>query len=192
MAGTATATMLDTDVLTPLGAYLRLRKLGRASFLLESVEQGRLGRYSLVGAGSRLLDFEEAERCGEPVVGYLAYDFVARLEPTVPLPAAGRGLPASRFVARHTLVRFAHVRGDAARAQPDRGLAPPRRRRRRASARLREGSRGARDARRPRAQRPVARLRAGERARRAVPGGGAVLAHHAPRLRGRGRAARRR
>src|SRR5438034_5922099 len=113
MAETATATVLDTDLLTPLGAYLRLRKLGRASFLLESVEQGRLGRYSLVGAGSRLLDFEEAERCGEPVVGYLAYDFVARLEPTVPLPAAGRGLPESRFVAADVLVRFDHVRGIA-------------------------------------------------------------------------------
>ena len=113
MAGTATATMLDTDLLTPLGAYLRLRKLGRASFLLESVEQGRLGRYSLVGAGSRLLDYSEAERCGEPVVGYLAYDFVARLEPTVPLPAAGRGLPESRFVAADALVRFDHVRGVA-------------------------------------------------------------------------------
>ena len=113
MAETATAAVLDTDLLTPLGAYLRLRKLGRASFLLESVEQRRLGRYSLVGAGSRLLTYEEAERCGEPVVGYLAYDFVAKLEPTVPLPASGRGLPESRFVAAEALVRFDHVRGIA-------------------------------------------------------------------------------
>jgi anthranilate synthase component 1 len=113
LAETATAAVLDTDLLTPLGAYLRLRELGRAAFLLESVEQGRLGRYSLVGAGSRLLTYEEAERCGEPVVGYLAYDFVAKLEPTVPLPAAGRGLPESRFVAAEALVRFDHVRGIA-------------------------------------------------------------------------------
>jgi len=113
LAETATSAVLDTDLLTPLGAYLRLRGLGRASFLLESVEQGRLGRYSLVGAGSRLLTYEEAERCGEPVVGYVAYDFVAKLEPTVPLPAAGRGLPESRFVAAETLVRFDHVRGVA-------------------------------------------------------------------------------
>ena len=63
MAETATSAVLDTDLLTPLGAYLRLRGHGRASFLLESVEQGRLGRYSLVGAGSRLLSYEEAERC---------------------------------------------------------------------------------------------------------------------------------
>src|SRR5947208_3885953 len=105
--------MLDTDLLTPLGAYLRLRELGRASFLLESVEQGRLGRYSLVGSGSRLLTYEEAERAREPVVGYLAYDFVAKLEPTVPLPSDGRGLPESRFVVADTLVRFDHVRGVA-------------------------------------------------------------------------------
>ena len=42
--------MFDTDLLTPLGAYLRLRGAGRASFLLESVEQGRLGRHSLIGS----------------------------------------------------------------------------------------------------------------------------------------------
>jgi anthranilate synthase component 1 len=113
LAETATAAVLDTDLLSPLGAYLRLRERGRASFLLESVEQGRLGRYSLVGSGSRLLTYEEAERCAEPVVGYLAYDFVAKLEPTVPLPPAGRGLPESRLVAADVLVRFDHVRGIA-------------------------------------------------------------------------------
>ena len=106
-------TVLNTDLLTPLGAYLRLRREGAASFLLESVEQGRLGRYSLIGCGSRVISFEEAERCGEPVVGYLGYDFVAKLEPTVPLPDAGRGLPESRFVAPDTLVRFDHALGIA-------------------------------------------------------------------------------
>ncbi len=104
---------LDTDLLTPLGAYLHLRGNGRASFLLESVEQGRLGRYSLIGGGSRLLTYEEAEQAGEPVVGYLGYDFVAKLEPTVPLPSDGRGLPESRFVVADVLVRFDHVRGVA-------------------------------------------------------------------------------
>ena len=48
-------TVISTDLLTPLGAYLRLREGGRASFLLESVEHGRLGRHSFVGCGSRLL-----------------------------------------------------------------------------------------------------------------------------------------
>src|SRR4051812_15722203 len=108
-----TATFLDTDLLTPLGAYLRLRGAGRPSFLLESVEQGRLGRHSLVGCGSRVLGYEEAERCGEPVVGYLSYDFASRLEPTVPMPHDGRGLPESQFIVAETLVRFDHARGVA-------------------------------------------------------------------------------
>src|SRR6266536_1676163 len=106
-------TVVSTDLLTPLGAYLRLREGGRASFLLESVERGRLGRHSFVGCGSRLVDFAEAEACGLPVVGYLGYDHVARLEPTVPLPEAGRELPESRFVVAETLVRFDHGLGMA-------------------------------------------------------------------------------
>jgi anthranilate synthase component 1 len=108
-----TSAVLDTDLLTPLGAYLQLRAAGRASFLLESVERGRLGRYSLVGSGSRLVSYEEAEQAGEPVVGYLAYDFIAKLEPTVPLPDEGRGLPESLFVVADTLVRFDHGAGVA-------------------------------------------------------------------------------
>src|SRR5436309_15308734 len=106
-------TVVSTDLLTPLGAYLRLRELGRASFLLESVERGRLGRHSFVGCGSRLVDFAETEACGLPVVGYLGYDHMARLEPTVPLPEAGRELPESRFVVAETLVRFDHALGMA-------------------------------------------------------------------------------
>ena len=104
------STVLNTDLLTPLGAYLQLRREGRASFLLESVERGRLGRYSLVGSGSRLVTFAEAEALAEPVVGYLGYDHVATLEPTVQLPDAGYGLPESRFVVADVLVRFDHVR----------------------------------------------------------------------------------
>jgi anthranilate synthase component 1 len=104
---------VDTDLVTPLGAYLHLRRHARCSFLLESVERGRLGRYSLVGCGDRVVSFEEAETLAEPVVGYLGYDHVAKLEPTVPLPEAGTGLPESRFVVADVLVRFDHVRGDA-------------------------------------------------------------------------------
>ncbi len=110
MNPTATIT---TDLLTPLGAYLRLRAMGRASFLLESVERGRLGRSSWMGAGSRLVTFEVAEDLGRPVVGYVAYDEVAKLEPTVPLPTDGHGLPESRFVVAETLVRFDHGAGTA-------------------------------------------------------------------------------
>jgi anthranilate synthase component 1 len=109
---THTAVEIPTDLLTPLGAYLRLREAGPA-FLLESVERGRLGRYSLVGYGSRIVSFEEAETLGVPVVGYLGYDFVAKLEPTVPLPEIGPGFPESRFVVVEALVRFDHPRGIA-------------------------------------------------------------------------------
>jgi anthranilate synthase component I len=104
---------LPTDLITPLGAYLRLRDRAAGAFLLESVERGRLGRHSLVGCGSRLCDVEEAEASLEAVVGYVAYDFVAGLEPTVPLPAEGAGLPVSRFVVADTLVRFDHALGVA-------------------------------------------------------------------------------
>jgi len=105
--------LIPTDLLTPLGAYLRLREGAVASFLLESVEHGRLGRHSFIGTGTRLVDFAEAEALGEPVVGYLAYDHVATLEPTVPLPADGPGLPESGFVVAETLVRFDHGGGTA-------------------------------------------------------------------------------
>src|SRR6266545_2840817 len=104
---------ITTDLLTPLGAYLRLREGAPASFLLESVERGRLGRHSFVGHGSRLLGFDEAETLGEPVVGYLGYDVVTRLEPTVGLPEPGPGFPESRFVVPELLVRFDHARGVA-------------------------------------------------------------------------------
>jgi anthranilate synthase component 1 len=108
-----TISAIDTDLVTPLGAYLELRRQGRAAFLLESVDQGRLGRYSLVGCGDRIVSFEEAEHVDAPVVGYLGYDHVAKLEPTVPLPAAGGDLPESRFVVADILLRFDHVRNVA-------------------------------------------------------------------------------
>jgi len=104
---------ISTDLLTPLGAYLRLRGAGTASFILESVERGRLGRNSWIGAGSRIVTFDEAEELGLPVVGYLAYDHVAKLEPTVPLPDEGHGFPESRLVVAETLVRFDHGAGIA-------------------------------------------------------------------------------
>jgi anthranilate synthase component 1 len=106
-------TEIAADLLTPLGAYLRLRDGAGGSFLLESVERGRLGRFSFVGAGSRLVSFAEAERLGEPVVGYLGYDAVATFEPTVSLPAEGPDVPESVFLVPEVLVRFDHARGVA-------------------------------------------------------------------------------
>ncbi len=104
---------IPADLLTPLGAYLRLRDDRGGSFLLESVERGRLGRSSFVGSGSRVVDVDEAERLEAPVVGYLAYDHATRLEPSVPLPAEGGDLPESCFVVADTLVRFDHGAGVA-------------------------------------------------------------------------------
>src|SRR2546423_10336484 len=106
-------TEIPTDLLAPLGAYLTLRENAVGSFLLESVERGRLGRYSFVGAGSRLLSFAEAEELGEPVVGYLGYDAVATFEPTVPLPEDGPAVPESCFLVPDVLLRFDHARGVA-------------------------------------------------------------------------------
>src|SRR5947208_1780311 len=106
-------TTIDTDLVTPLAAYLRLRESGRASFLLESVDQGRLGRHSFVGCGERIVSFEEAEELGEAVVGYLGYDHIAKLERTVPLPDDGPDVPESRFVVADLFLRFDHVTGTA-------------------------------------------------------------------------------
>lgn len=108
-----TAADIATDLITPLGAYLRLRATGAASFLLESVERGRLGRHSFVGAGSRLVTFAEAEAGHDAVIGYVSYDYVARLEPTVSLPADGPDLPESRFVVAENLLRFDHALASA-------------------------------------------------------------------------------
>jgi anthranilate/para-aminobenzoate synthase component I len=125
-------TAISTDLLTPLGAYLRLREHGRAAFLLESVERGRLGRYSLVGCGSRIVELDEAETIAEPVVGYVGYEYAARIEPTVPVPEAGPSFPQTRFVVADMLVRFDHalgtaevVRGDAAILHAAQPAVPP-------------------------------------------------------------------
>ena len=104
---------IPADLLTPLGAYLRLHREHGGSFLLESVERGRLGRNSFVGWGPRVVTFEEAEALASPVVGYLAYDHVAKLEPTVPMPDEGADFPESQFVVVETLVRFDHGAGVA-------------------------------------------------------------------------------
>ena len=102
---------IPADLLTPLGAYLRLRGERGGSFLLESVERGRLGRNSFIGSGAEVVDLRAAEALGKPVVGYLAYDHAATLEPTVPLPEDGPSFPESRFIVADTLIRFDHGAG---------------------------------------------------------------------------------
>jgi anthranilate synthase component I len=120
-------TEIPTDLLTPLGAYLSLRENAAGAFLLESVERGRLGRYSFVGAGSRVVSFAEAETLGEPVVGYVGFDAVATFEPTVPLPEAGPDVPESLWLVPDVLLRFDHARGVAEllRGEAPTGAPPP-------------------------------------------------------------------
>ena len=106
------ANRIRTDLITPLGAYARLRAHG-PSFLLESVERGRLGRHSFVGFGSRLVSFEEAQAVlasGSPVIGFVGYDHVAALEP-VELAVDGPEVPDSLFVVPELLLEFDHVLG---------------------------------------------------------------------------------
>ncbi|MCY4087819.1 MAG: anthranilate synthase component I family protein [Actinomycetia bacterium] len=108
-------TTIPADLITPLGAYLRLRG-DTPSFLLESVDQGRLGRYSLLGSGAPTVSFADAEHVvgtGVPVVGFVGYDLVNVLEPTVLLPADGPELPGEAFIAADVLVRFDHLQGTA-------------------------------------------------------------------------------
>src|ERR1700753_70812 len=45
-------TFID-DCQTPVSAYLKLRDPAHPSFLLESAEQGRVGRYSFIGVPPR-------------------------------------------------------------------------------------------------------------------------------------------
>jgi anthranilate/para-aminobenzoate synthase component I len=118
-----TMTDIATDT-SPLEAYLGLRGRGGGSYLLESVEHGRLGRHSFVGRGTRIISFEEAETCGAPVIGYLGYDHIAKLEPTVPLPVDGPAFPESRFIVADEFLRFDHGESAAIVSAP-RPSAPP-------------------------------------------------------------------
>ncbi len=127
---------LPADLLTPVGAFLRIRHHGPA-FLLESVERGQqVGRYSFLGAGCKPLPLDSApdgdlfaplrvalsehagaDREGLPpftggAVGYVAYDAIRRFEPTVALPDRQEGDPAApaRFLIADIVVVFDHVR----------------------------------------------------------------------------------
>ena len=126
---------LPADLLTPVGAYLRLRDLG-PGFLLESVEGGQqVGRYSFLSAGCERLDLDlkgedpfaplrarldahaDLDLEGLPpfaggAVGMLGYDAIPTFEPTVPLPEREDGdleQPAS-FLIAPVVVAFDHVR----------------------------------------------------------------------------------
>jgi anthranilate synthase component 1 len=122
----------DTD--TPVSAFLKLRGHGPA-FLLESAEQGRVGRYSFIGvrprkvlrwslgdsgdpyalAKSELARFRPAPLPGLPpftggAVGMFAYDLVRTVEP-LPEPNPDRiGLPDLALMLTDALVVFDHLK----------------------------------------------------------------------------------
>ena len=92
------STVVDTDLVTPLGAYLRLRDAGRASSCSSRSSRGGSGATRSSAAARGCSPTRRPRRSASRSSATSAYDFVAKLEPTVPLPDAGRGLPESRFV----------------------------------------------------------------------------------------------
>src|SRR5947207_9292767 len=71
------------DCETPVSAFLKLREPGAPSFLLESAERGRLGRYSFLGfrprsvlrwGGGELSEWRGPAPSGEPDLKTLAPD----------------------------------------------------------------------------------------------------------------------
>jgi anthranilate synthase component 1 len=127
-------TFID-DTQTPVAAFLKLRAPRREpSFLLESAEQGRVGRYSFIGCRPRkvlrwslgepgdpyaltaaeLGRFRTAEPPGLPpfaggAVGMFAYDLVRTVEPLGPPNPDPVGLPDLALMLTDALVVFDHL-----------------------------------------------------------------------------------
>lgn len=123
------------DAETPVLAYQKIRKTG-PSFLLESVEGGEnIGRYSFVGANPhtvirydaqtgpdplRLVEAEMAKfkpvavpglpRFSGGAVGFLGYEYIHFIEPTVPRPPQDElGTPVLCFMITDALLIFDRV-----------------------------------------------------------------------------------
>jgi anthranilate synthase component 1 len=123
------------DAETPVTAYQKLLKTG-PSFLLESVEGGEhIGRYSFIGANPRtvirieqragddalraveleMAKFKPVSLPGLPrftggAVGFLGYEYIHQIEPTVPRPAKDElGTPTLCFMITDTILIFDRV-----------------------------------------------------------------------------------
>ncbi len=126
-------TFID-DLQTPVSAFLKLREQGPA-FLLESADQGRVGRYSFIGfrprsvlrwslgdpgdpyalATAELGRFRVAPVDGLPpfaggAVGMFAYDLVRTVEPLGPPNPDPLGLPDLALMLTDALVVFDHLK----------------------------------------------------------------------------------
>jgi len=123
------------DAETPVSAYQKLQKTG-GSFLLESVEGGeRIGRYSFLGSHPRKVIRVAGVDDGDPLqvvaremaqfkpvtipglprftggaVGFLGYEYIHQIEPTVPKPARDDlHTPVLCFMVTDTIVIFDRV-----------------------------------------------------------------------------------
>ncbi len=124
--------IIDSDLITPIQAYLKYAKLQKHSFLFESVAAGeRIGRYSFIGTNPiHILDIVDRDPLdsiqaalhgtfvhvdGLPnftggAVGYLGYDCVRFFEPSTARPVADTlGLPDSIMMLYDTVIVFDHV-----------------------------------------------------------------------------------
>ena len=124
------------DCETPVSAFLKLRD-GSPAFLLESAEQGRLGRYSFLGfrphavlrwhlgdpeapdpyaaasdlvAGYRVVDVEGLPPFAGGAVGFFGYDLVRTVEPLGDPNPDPIGLPDMALMVSDLLVVFDHMR----------------------------------------------------------------------------------
>src|SRR5690348_6243411 len=126
-------TFID-DCQTPVSAFLKLRD-GGPCFLLESADQGRVGRFSFIGyrprkvlrwslgdkgdpyalAAAELARFKAAPLPDQPpfsggAVGVFAYDLVRTVEPLGPPNPDPLGVPDLALMVTDTLVVFDHLK----------------------------------------------------------------------------------
>ncbi|HTW11447.1 MAG TPA: anthranilate synthase component I [Solirubrobacteraceae bacterium] len=132
-----TETWVD-DTETPVSAFLKLRAAapGEPAFLLESAEQGRVGRFSFIGYRPRKVLRWSLGDPGDPyaliqaeidavvtrqpegvelpfgggAVGMFAYDLVRTVEPLGPPNPDELGLPDLALILTDTLVAFDHLK----------------------------------------------------------------------------------
>jgi anthranilate synthase component 1 len=121
------------DIQTPVSAFLRLRGEG-PSFLLESAEQGRVGRYSFIGVRPRKVLRWSLGDAGDPfevlagevgrfdtapvaelpfsggAVGMFAYDLVRATEPLGEPNPDPLGLPDLALMLTDSMVVFDHLK----------------------------------------------------------------------------------
>jgi anthranilate synthase component 1 len=123
------------DCETPVSAFLKLRTERQPAFLLESAEQGRVGRYSFIGfrprsvlrwslgdpgdpyelAADELRGFNPAPLEGLPpfaggAVGMFAYDLVRTVEPLGEPNPDPLGMPDLALMLTDALVVFDHLK----------------------------------------------------------------------------------